>query len=143
MKVKIFPSDSAFSKAIRESYNWTCQNCGTEYPDGQAVGAHRGLHCSHWFSRGKWATRFVVDNVTAHCMGCHLSLAGRMHNWFLEDRGEEIHQKILKKLQDENLGRIAKRNKEAIAKHYKEQYEIVRVKRNDGVTGNIPIVSWG
>lgn len=59
--------DKAFSDAIRERDNWVCQRCQTYYPEGK----RQGLHCSHFYGRAKYSTRFDFDNAEALCYGCH------------------------------------------------------------------------
>jgi hypothetical protein len=66
MATRIFPADRAFSNFIRERDGWTCQRCGREYPPPTSA-----LHNSHFFSRGKWSTRFDPENCMALCYGCH------------------------------------------------------------------------
>jgi hypothetical protein len=64
--MKTFPADSAFSDWIRARDKWRCQRCGKEYPPPTSA-----LHCSHFYSRGKWNTRFDPENCIALCYGCH------------------------------------------------------------------------
>jgi len=68
MTTKIYPADRAFSYLIRTRDKWRCQypGCGKEYPP--PTGA---LHASHFFSRGKWGTRFDPQNAVAACYGHH------------------------------------------------------------------------
>ena len=66
MKIKLRKTDILFSKYIRKRDKFTCQRCGTVYPDGG-----RGLHCSHYWGRGRENTRFDPDNCVALCFGCH------------------------------------------------------------------------
>tara|TARA_A100001011_G_scaffold338019_1_gene368578 strand:- start:978 stop:1391 length:414 start_codon:yes stop_codon:yes gene_type:complete len=70
-KVKLFPSDVAWSKYIRTRDNWTCQRCSKQY-----VPPTNALHCSHYWSRGAWTVRFDEDNTMALCYGCHSYLGG-------------------------------------------------------------------
>lgn len=71
MKVKPNKYDRLFSNHIRSRDNWTCQRCGGQYEPPT-----RALHCSHYWRRGKHATRFSEDNCISLCMGCHLLLEG-------------------------------------------------------------------
>lgn len=68
MATKLFPADIAFSAYIRGRDKWTCQRptCGKVYTPPT-----KALHCSHYFSRGKWATRFDPENCISLCYGCH------------------------------------------------------------------------
>jgi hypothetical protein len=63
---KLFPADQAFSNYIRGRDGWQCKRCGTAYAPPT-----KALHCSHFYSRGKWGTRFDPDNCIALCYGCH------------------------------------------------------------------------
>lgn len=65
-KTKILPADTAFSNYIRGRDKWTCQRCLKVYTPPTSA-----LHCSHFYSRGKWATRFDPQNCIALCYGCH------------------------------------------------------------------------
>lgn len=66
MPTKLFPADTAFSNYIRARDKWTCQRCSTVYAPPTSA-----LHCSHFYSRGKWSTRYDPDNCIALCYGCH------------------------------------------------------------------------
>ena len=55
-----------FSKYIRSRDNYTCQRCGKVHPGGG-----RGLHCSHYWGRGRENTRFDPEDCIALCYGCH------------------------------------------------------------------------
>lgn len=70
-KVKLFPSDVAWSKYIRTRDDWTCQRCSKKYKPPTMA-----LHCSHYWSRGAWTVRFDEDNTMALCYGCHRYLGG-------------------------------------------------------------------
>ncbi len=67
MKIKIRRADKLFSDYIRTRDKWICQNCGNK-PDKQ------GLHCSHYWGRGRESTRFEPDNCISLCFYCHLKL---------------------------------------------------------------------
>jgi hypothetical protein len=66
MKIKLRKTDILFSKYIRKRDKFTCQRCGQVYPDGG-----RGLHCSHYWGRGRENTRFDPENCITLCWGCH------------------------------------------------------------------------
>ena len=59
--------DKVFSDAVRVRDRWTCQRCSRYYPEGK----RQGLHCSHFYGRAKYSTRFDFDNAEALCYGCH------------------------------------------------------------------------
>lgn len=81
---KIWPSDEWFSKCVRERAGWVCERCAGQYQRGAA----KGLHCSHWISRGKKPTRWHPRNAFAHCFACHVYLTmndgtDRFRSWIL------------------------------------------------------------
>jgi len=90
MKVKLRPTDKLFSKYIRKRDNYTCQRCRTVYPNGG-----RGLHCSHYWGRGRENTRFDPENCIALCFGCH-------HIWGGDGR-DEYTEYMQNKLGDERF----------------------------------------
>lgn len=65
-KIALSPLDREFSRYIRTRDRWTCQKCGTVYPEGS-----QGLHCSHVFSRRHKAIRWEPLNAKALCFSCH------------------------------------------------------------------------
>lgn len=80
--------DKAFSLAIRQRDNWTCQRCHKKYaPPTQ------GLHCSHFWSRRHRGTRWDENNAVAHCYGCHRIVegdkAGEFRDFMLQKLGEK------------------------------------------------------
>lgn len=66
MKIKIRLADKLFSNYVRTRDNWTCQRCRRKFEPGS-----QGLHCSHFWGRGRENTRFDPDNADALCFGCH------------------------------------------------------------------------
>lgn len=122
--MKIPPEDKWFSLCVRTRSNWTCDACEKQYePNSQ------GLHCSHYFSRAAKSTRWLagdgapVENVFAHCFGCHQKLGGNPHDfhlWMRDRIGSEdydmlvsIHRTPMK---------TTKRDRKEISDHYREQY---------------------
>lgn len=92
-KVKIRPSDKAFSLYIRTRDKWTCQRCGKYYEPPTMA-----LHCSHFQGRGKEATRFEPLNADALCYGCHqyfTSHPGEHMNWQVERKGQKTVDAII------------------------------------------------
>ena len=59
--------DKVFSDAVRTRDKCSCQRCNKYYPSGK----RQGLHCSHFYGRAKYSTRFDFDNAEALCYGCH------------------------------------------------------------------------
>ena len=50
---------------VKARDNHTCQRCNSYLPNS------KGLHNAHCFSRGKWNTRFDLENCDSACYGCH------------------------------------------------------------------------
>lgn len=67
MAIKRNKWDKVFSDAIRTRDKWICQRCSKYYPEGK----RQGLHCSHFFGRARYSTRFDFENCEALCYGCH------------------------------------------------------------------------
>lgn len=68
-KMKLRKSDILFSQYIKQRDHHTCLACGTPYPEKS-----RGLHCSHYFGRGRENTRLDPDNCISLCFFCHQRL---------------------------------------------------------------------
>jgi len=88
--------DKLFSLMVRERDNWTCQRCGTHYPEG----SRQGIHCSHIFSRRHRSTRWDPLNAVAHCFSCHQYLGGNpiiFYNWARDYLGDEVIEMLEKK----------------------------------------------
>lgn len=66
MKIKIRKADVLFSKYIRQRDGWKCQACGKNYKENP-----QGLHCSHYWGRGRENTRFDPENCIALCFYHH------------------------------------------------------------------------
>ena len=68
-RIKLDKADIAFSLYIRTKANWRCEFCHRDFSDKKDR-----LQCSHYFGRGKEATRFDPANVNAFCLICHSRL---------------------------------------------------------------------
>ena len=119
-KLKIFPSDSIWSKYIRTRDNWTCQRCDKKYAPPTSA-----LHCSHFWSRGSWSVRFDEDNCQALCYGCHSYLGGNP---------QEHREFILNKLGQERFDALQTRRntplksgqkKYLLSKEFRKEIEIM------------------
>ena len=91
MRVKIRKTDILFSKYIRSRDNWTCNRCKHKHEVGS-----RGLHNSHYWSRGKESVRFEEDNCIALCFACH-------RLWGHGDEREQYREFMIKKLGEEGF----------------------------------------
>jgi hypothetical protein len=116
--IKRTPADAAFSNCIRARDKWTCQRCGTYYPEGR----RGGLDCSHHHGRGAWGIRFDPLNAEALCYGCH------SHHGGTEERRKEVlteyEQALLfERKADIGLAKLYRKTKGVgpIAKYYREQ----------------------
>lgn len=86
-KIALSPLDREFSRYIRTRDRWTCQKCGTVYPEGS-----QGLHCSHVFSRRHKSIRWEPMNAKALCFSCHQWFGGNpveAYQWLVEYMGPE------------------------------------------------------
>lgn len=110
MKVKPNKYDRKFSDWVRERDGWTCQRCGGEY-----MPPTRALHCSHYWKRGKHATRFEPDNSISLCMGCHLLMEGDKQGEYKDLMIKKLGYKRFKKLEKLSKTVVKKRNAEAEA----------------------------
>lgn len=90
IKVKIRRTDTLFSNFIRDKDQWICQRCKTPY-DKHSTSDRQGLHCSHFYGRGREGTRFEPDNCISLCMACHL-------RWGHGDERDEYKAFMLRKL---------------------------------------------
>ena len=68
--------DSIFSKIVRTRDKFTCQRCGSVHLLNSS-----GLHNSHFFSRGKWNTRYDLENCESLCYGCHRYFDGHKNEY--------------------------------------------------------------
>ena len=119
-KLKIFPSDSIWSKYIRTRDNWTCQRCDKKY-----VPPTSALHCSHFWSRGAWSVRFDEKNCQALCYGCHSYLGGnpQEHREFILDK---LGQKEFDALQTRrNTPLKSGQKKYLLSKEFRKEVEIM------------------
>ncbi len=105
--------DKVFSDYIRLKADYTCEYCGKKNASKQ------GLHCSHFIGRTYKATRWLEDNCSCLCFGCHRHM---------EDFPAEYYDFMVKKLGSnrvEQLGIIArtksKIDKPALTEYYKNK----------------------
>ena len=119
-KLKIFPSDSIWSKYIRTRDNWTCQRCDKKY-----VPPTSALHCSHFWSRGAWSVRFDEKNCQALCYGCHSYLGGnpQEHREFILDKLGQKEFDALQKRRNTPLKSGEK--KYLLSKEFRKEVEIM------------------
>jgi hypothetical protein len=118
MVLKRTPADAAFSDCVRERAGWRCEICGTQYHRKS-----RGLHCSHFISRGNWGVRFDPLNAEALCYAHHMSHGGGGR--IAETLTDAQQTTLFERRNDSSLGKAYRRTKGkgAIAKHYRAEYE--------------------
>ena len=137
------PADYWFSRCVRERVGWVCENCGTQYHEGD-----QGLHCSHFIGRGTWATRFEPLNAYSHCFGCHMKFEGNPHDfvgWVQARMTDTMYALLMELSRNVMRGKEYKRSKGKgeIAKHYKTEFERMQALRAiTGLTGRIEFVGW-
>ena len=80
-KTKERKTDILFSKYIRQRDNWRCVACDLDTETGSKdYSEHkRGLHCSHYWGRGRENTRFDPENCIALCYYHHKYSEGWGH----------------------------------------------------------------
>ena len=142
--MKLTPADKWFSKCVRERSRWTCELCGTHYPEGAAKGAYQGLDCSHMIGRGNWSVRFDANNAFAHCTACHFRFGADKElqtSHYMKVFGVYVYDILIQLKNDPKIGRIMRKRKKEIAKYYKEIFECMREKRKGGYMGRLEFPS--
>lgn len=86
MKIKIRKADKLFSNYIRQRDNWTCQADEKDFKNNP-----QGLHCSHYWSRGRENTRFDPENCISLCMYHH-------NRWGHGDERDNYTEYMVKRL---------------------------------------------
>jgi hypothetical protein len=101
MKIKILPEDSLFSRFIR-ARDKRCQRCGSPVEfKGKIPVSHQ---CSHFYTRGKWATRFDEINCCCLCYACH-------HLWGGDHR-EQYKDYMIRRWGSEAFDTLTRRSNE-------------------------------
>ena len=138
--VKIRASDSYFSKCIRERAEWKCERCGAQHKEGSM-----GLHCSHYYGRGTWSTRFDKDNCEALCYGCHSFMGANpaMHEQRIREKlGPYAYDALVERKNDIKAGRQMKRDEALVRKHYKAELENLKARRASGESGYLEFTGY-
>jgi len=139
MAIKRDKKDIKFSNLIRMAANWTCQRCGTYYPEGR----RGGLDCSHFFSRTKRSVRWHPWNAAAHCRGCHQYLGDNpiiFTRWIQEYLGADKYGK-LKVLQNRTV-HWKNYEMECINNHLAKELKIMEGRRFDGDMEHYFFPAW-
>lgn len=131
--------DAVFSDLIRESYDWTCARCGTQFPERKG----RDIHCSHFYSRIFIATRWFPDNAVCLCAACH-DYVGKH-----PDEHVDLIRRVLGDTRYEwlqarkrQIWRYRQADKKGMRKHYGAELARLRGLRVDGVMGRVEVVAY-
>lgn len=132
-------TDDAFSEAVREAADWTCQRCHRPFPDRKG----RDVHCSHFISRKFKSVRWFPDNALCLCATCH---------GIVTDDPHEHSTLMLRVLGDERLGWLKQRKQQivryraddekAMRAHYRAESLRIRDQRARGVVGCVQLVAY-
>jgi len=139
MALKRTAIDIAFSNLVRERANYTCERCGTYYPEGR----RQGLHCSHFYSRRHKSTRWFGLNAFAHCYACHQYLGGNpaiFTAWVRNLIGDGAMQ-ILEERHNQVFKTTKGWEKEGAA-YFRNEKKIIEEKRIKGETGYIEFLEF-
>lgn len=95
-KIKIRSADKKFSNFIRSRDDWKCQvpTCQKDYRNNPA-----GLHCSHYFGRGRENTRFDPENCIALCFYHH-------QRWGHGDERDSYTEYMVKRLGEQSFKKL-------------------------------------
>ena len=126
-KIKRNIADKHFSDCIRKAAEWKCQRCEKDYSDKP-----QGLQCSHFISRGHWATRYDPKNALALCAYCHNYVEGfpvaHINLWrdihgsiYGRDSSDTELNQLLGREACNGRAQYARQNVKAISAHYREE----------------------
>lgn len=139
MSVKRLPADIAFSKAIREAYDYTCCSCEKNYRHDPGY-----IHCAHIHTRKHRNTRWNAHyGAVALCAKCHRRYTDFPLEWasFLKGYLGDSNYDEAKRLAWETR-KYTKAEQKEIAAHYRAQTTYLERLRREGKTGTLPLVSW-
>jgi hypothetical protein len=139
--MKILPADVWLGRCVKERVGWACEKCGKIYyvPDTQ------GLHASHFVGRGNYATRFLPENVFAHCFGCHAYFEANPHRfveWAKNKLGVYVYDQVIEISNDIVRAKFIRRELKDVARHYESEYNRMLSIRAEGVSGRIEFVGY-
>jgi|TARA_R110000824_G_scaffold71349_2_gene182667 hypothetical protein len=127
--------DITFSEIVRLRDNYTCQECGRYFHEGE----RGGLDCSHFVGRARLSGRYNIHNATSHCRGCHQKL-GSNPILFTERIKKILGDKFdfMKRATNEVI-KLDRTEKDAIRKHYMNEIKRLTELRKQGVMGVIEV----
>jgi hypothetical protein len=138
--IKITPADEAFGKCIKERAEWTCERCGTKYPDGGP-----SIHVAHVIGRANKSVRYDPLNAFCLCYGCHSWFHANpleFARWVYEKLGADLVDVLHEHENDIARGREARRSRKEIAQHYRAEHEKQLQKRAAGIRGRLPFEGY-
>lgn len=139
MAVKRYPEDIWFSKAIRESYDYTCCSCETNWRHVPEY-----VHCAHIHTRKHRSTRWNADyGALALCAKCHRRFTDYPLEWadFVKRFLGSDNYDEAKRLAWETR-KYTKAERKEIAAHYRRELHRIEAMRMEGITGYIKLVSY-
>ena len=123
MAIKRTKWDAVFSDLVRYRDKWTCQKCGRKYAEKS-----RGLHCSHFYGRRAYSTRFEPRNAMSLCFSCHLYVGSNpvKHIELWESRFSKEDQDFVHCLHNQ----LIKKNEIETEEHYKQLKERLNAEKD-------------
>ncbi len=136
--------DAAFSEAVRERDDWTCNHCGIIDTNAQMGGRPSIMDCSHIISRKYVSTRTYPDNALCICRGCHRKLGDNPpeHARLAKQVLGETRYGMLTDRHANNKIKYSKLDKRDMTKHYRDELKRMRKARLNGRDGLIDLVAW-
>jgi len=143
--MKLKPWDIAFSRAIRESYHWTCAICELVDTEAQFTGKSRIMQCAHVFSRKHKNVRCHPDNAVCLCARCHAIMTDAPTEWGLwviRHLGQGRYDMLLERKNDITI-KYYKNDMDEITDHYKREFErITKERMINGLEGYIELMAY-
>ena len=139
MAVKRSPADIAFSKAIRESYDYECPSCNINYRHDPGY-----MHCAHVHTRKHRSTRWNAEfGAIALCAKCHRRFTDFPVEWggFLRRHMGDSNYEEAKRRAWQSV-KYSKQDQQEIKEHYRSEVERIEKLRMDGEQGFIRCVSY-
>jgi hypothetical protein len=130
--------DRAFSKLVRESADYVCQNCNKQYRHDTRL-----AHCAHVHSRKHRATRWHVDGAICLCASCHRRYTDFPIEWtdFVRRHLGDERSTLVCKLAH-TIRKYTKAEKQEMLVHYRAQFKYLERRRMQGETGYIEFVGY-
>lgn len=143
--VAIATLDKTFSKALRESYDYTCAfpNCTFCGNHSLRHADHDQVECAHYYNRYRASGRWCPDNCASLCHGQHMFLE---HNKALEVKffnellGETRHDWLVYRHQ--GIFRYKPQERWEMNRHFAAQEKKIDKLRMAGEQGYIPLSAW-